>query len=95
LATIKRCEARRLFEQDTSYDYRQGLGWYWIIQADLALAGITRAKPAEVMAFADSALNLLLPIKNWSVLQGRMLHELKPIKPWAMPRPLPPAQPSR
>lgn len=58
-------EARLLFAQDTSYDYRQGLGWYWIIQADLAHAGITSAQPVEVIAFADSALSLLLPLKNW------------------------------
>lgn len=58
-------EARRLFEQNASADYRQGLGWYWILQADLAHAGITQREPAEVIAFADTALHLLLPIKNW------------------------------
>jgi hypothetical protein len=58
-------EARRLFEQDTSYDYRQGLGWYWIIQADLAQVGITSTPPTGIIAFADTALSLLLPIKNW------------------------------
>jgi len=59
-------EARRLFGQSASDDYKQGLGWYWILQADLAHAGITQKKPAEVIAFADTALHLLLPIKNWS-----------------------------
>ena len=58
-------EARELFEQNTGDDFTQGLGWYWILQADLAHAGITRKKPAEVIAFADTALHLLLPIKNW------------------------------
>ena len=58
-------EARQLFEQSASDDYKQGLGWYWILQADLAHIGITQKKPAEVMAFADTALHLLLPIKNW------------------------------
>jgi len=56
---------KRLFEQSASADYRQGLGWYWILQADLAPIGITQKKPAAVMAFADTALQLLLPIKNW------------------------------
>ncbi len=58
-------EARRLFEQDTSFDFRQGLGWYWILQADLAEAGFTSTKPEARVAFADSALHLLLPLKNW------------------------------
>ncbi|MCI0696881.1 hypothetical protein L0337_33360 [candidate division KSB1 bacterium] len=58
-------EARKLFEARTSDDYRQGLGWYWILQADLAQAGFTSAPPAERIAFADSALHLLLPLKNW------------------------------
>lgn len=58
-------EARRLFAQDTSFDFKQGLGWYWIIQADLAQAGFTSVKPEARAAFADSALQLLLPLQNW------------------------------
>ncbi|MEK7727838.1 MAG: hypothetical protein AAB354_05450 [candidate division KSB1 bacterium] len=58
-------EARRLFAQDTSADSKQGLGWYWILQADLAEAGYTSASFGERSAFADSALHLLLPLKNW------------------------------
>lgn len=58
-------EARQLFEHGAGDDYKQGLGWYWILQADLAHAGITPKQPAQVVAFADTALQLLLPIKNW------------------------------
>jgi len=47
-------ESRQLFEQRTSYDFQQGLGWYWILQADLAQAGITSTKPIERIAFVGA-----------------------------------------
>jgi hypothetical protein len=58
-------EARVLFENGASYDHRQGLGWYWILQADLVNAGIVEKTPAEVIEFADRALEILKPIENW------------------------------
>lgn len=58
-------EARQLFEQGQSYDHRQGLGWYWILQADLANAGLVQNKPTEVIEIATRAMEILLPIENW------------------------------
>ncbi len=58
-------EARELFEGGESYDHQQGFGWYWILQADLANAGIIERKPAEVLEIADRALTVLKPIENW------------------------------
>jgi tetratricopeptide (TPR) repeat protein len=58
-------EARRLFEKVDSYDHQQGLGWYWILQADLANAGLVKREPAEVVAIATRALDILMPIENW------------------------------
>lgn len=58
-------EARRVFESGGSPDHIQGLGWYWILQADLLNAGIIAGDPQEVIAAADQALELLLPIENW------------------------------
>lgn len=58
-------EARSLFAQSRSAESRQGLGWYWILQADLAQAGFTSRTPSARIAFADSALRLLLPLENW------------------------------
>jgi tetratricopeptide (TPR) repeat protein len=58
-------EARELFESGDSYDHRQGLGWYWILQADLVNAGIVEKKPSEVIEIADRALEILKPIENW------------------------------
>ena len=63
LSLIK--EARSLFEQGQSYDYRQGLGWYWILQADLGNAGLLGEQGPEATAAADRALEILLPLENW------------------------------
>ena len=58
-------KARVLFEGGDSYDHQQGLGWYWILQADLANAGIIEKKPSEVIEVSDRALEILKPIENW------------------------------
>jgi len=58
-------EARELFERGDSNDHRQGLGWYWILQADLANAGLVKREPEEVIKMADRALISLKPIENW------------------------------
>ena len=58
-------EARALFENGSSTDHQQGLGWYWILQADLVNAGIVEKTPAEVIEFANRALEILRPIENW------------------------------
>jgi len=58
-------EARSLFEMGDSYDHKQGLGWYWVVQADLINAGLLAGGPPEVIDAADQALSLLLPIENW------------------------------
>jgi tetratricopeptide (TPR) repeat protein len=58
-------EARVLFESGHSDDHRQGLGWYWILQADLANAGIVGKDPSEVLGIASRALQILAPIENW------------------------------
>ena len=57
--------AREIFMGGDSYDHKQGLGWYWILQADLATAGIIAREPSEIHEIADRALETLKPIKNW------------------------------
>lgn len=57
-------QARELFESGDSYDHQQGLGWYWILQADLANGGITGTGPREAVEAADRALEILKPIDN-------------------------------
>lgn len=58
-------EARVLFESSDSYDHQQGLGWYWVLQADLTNAGLIAGGPSAVIEMADRALAILLPIENW------------------------------
>ena len=58
-------EARELFERGDSYDHRQGLGWYWILQADLSNAGLVEREPSVVIDIATRALDILNPIENW------------------------------
>ena len=58
-------KARPLFEKGTTYDHKQGAGWYWILKADLMNAGIVRGNPSDIIAACDEALTMLLPIKNW------------------------------
>ena len=58
-------KARQLLESGDSYDHKQGLGWYWILQIDLANAGMVKKEPGEVVEMARCALDLLLPIENW------------------------------
>jgi len=58
-------EARDLFEGGSSYDHKQGLGWYWILQADLMNARIVPGAPTLVIEAANKALEILQPIENW------------------------------
>ena len=58
-------EAGELFQRGSSYDYQQGLGWYWILQADLITAGYIQKSSQEVIPLAERALSLLISIENW------------------------------
>jgi tetratricopeptide (TPR) repeat protein len=58
-------EARLLFEKGDTSDHQQGLGWYWILQADLANAGLVKKNPAEIIEITSHALEILEPIENW------------------------------
>jgi tetratricopeptide (TPR) repeat protein len=58
-------DARLLFEKGETLDHQQGLGWYWILQADLANAGLVKKEPTEVIEIATHALQILEPINNW------------------------------
>ncbi len=58
-------EAQLLFKKSDSSDYRQGLGWTWILQADLANARLVERGASEVIEMASRALDILTPIENW------------------------------
>jgi len=58
-------ESRKIFEVGKSYDHQQGLGWYWILQADLANAGLIQRKSSEIKEITSQILEILEPIENW------------------------------
>ncbi len=58
-------EARQAFSQSDAYEYQQGLGWTWIIAADLINAGLLPGGPAEILPAATRALDILLPLDNY------------------------------
>ncbi len=59
-------QSRPIFEKGESFDHKQGLGWYWILQAELGLAGIVEAEPKNLLSFLDTSLEILEPIQNWT-----------------------------
>lgn len=58
-------EAQGLFATGDGSDFRQGLGWCWILRADLINAGLIPGDPSAIAIAADNALETLLPIENW------------------------------
>lgn len=58
-------EARERFGTGEGYDQKQGVGWCWIIEADMANAGLIERTPAQVIEIASRALEVLRPIENW------------------------------
>lgn len=58
-------QAKPMFEHVDEPEYRQALGWWHIVQADLTLAGHLDAPPAYALEAAQAALDLLRPLKNW------------------------------
>jgi tetratricopeptide (TPR) repeat protein len=58
-------EARSLLEKGEDFESQQGLGWYWILRADLANARVIPADPEDIVDAANTALDILLPIMNW------------------------------
>jgi tetratricopeptide (TPR) repeat protein len=58
-------ESRTLFEAGDSDEFKQGLGWYWILQADLANVGLVDLQAGDIVHAADQALAILTPLENW------------------------------
>jgi len=59
-------QSRPIFEKGKSFNHKQGIGWYWILQAELGLAGLVEVKPNEVLNFLNTACEILKPIENWA-----------------------------
>ena len=57
-------EARSHFESSDNDEFKQGLGWYWILQADLGNAGMVDLQAEAVVDAADQAIVILTPLEN-------------------------------
>jgi hypothetical protein len=58
-------EARVLFENGDGYEHQQGLGWSWVLEADLGNAGLVKMDNLEILHAAEQARAILEPIENW------------------------------
>ncbi len=58
-------DSKPMFEHGDDYDHRQGLGWWYVIQADIRNASLLPDPPEAAVAMSDKALEILRPLKNW------------------------------
>ena len=58
-------DSKGMFEHGQGEDFEQGLGWWYIIQADIRLGGFVSDTPPAILALADKALEMVRPLKNW------------------------------
>jgi tetratricopeptide (TPR) repeat protein len=57
-------EAKNLFESGDTIDHQQGVGWYWIILADLGIKNIIKVSKEDIVQYANRAIDILTPINN-------------------------------
>jgi tetratricopeptide (TPR) repeat protein len=58
-------EAKPMFEHHADAEHRQGLGWWYIVWADIGNAGLVEAEPEAALEAAATALEILRPLENW------------------------------
>jgi hypothetical protein len=58
-------ESRPMFEHVDNPEYRQALGWWYIVQADLSAAGLLETTAEHALDCAQTALSILRPLENW------------------------------
>lgn len=57
-------EAKKSFKEGDTSDHKQGVGWYWIILADLGNKKLISATNEEIINFASKAIGILTDIQN-------------------------------
>lgn len=58
--------ARGAFATDSGEEHRQGLGWSWLLYADVVNAGLIDVAVTEAVSSAARALATLRAIQNWA-----------------------------
>ena len=59
-------EARRAFHSGAGEEYQQGIGWSWLLHADVVNAGLVDDGPEQAISSAARALGILRVIGNWA-----------------------------
>jgi len=57
-------KAKTYFEGGNTSEHKQGLGWYWIIQADLGNKCLIKLSNEEIINYGNKAIAILTPIQN-------------------------------
>jgi len=58
-------DSKAIFEHQDDLEHRQGLGWWYLIQADISNGGIARSDPRYALEMGNKALEILRPLENW------------------------------
>jgi tetratricopeptide (TPR) repeat protein len=58
-------DARPMSEHNADPAHRQGLGWWYLIQADIGNTGLVRTAPEYALQASERALSFLRPLENW------------------------------
>ena len=59
-------ESKAMFEHVDEPEYKQGLGWWYLVQADLSAAGLVDTSAGYALECAQTALAILRPLNNWA-----------------------------
>lgn len=57
-------EAKKSFQEGNTSDHKQGVGWYWIILADLGNKGLINVSNEDIINYASKAIAILTKIQN-------------------------------
>ncbi len=58
--------ARRVLRSGAGEDFQQGIGWSWLLHADVVNAGLVDDGPEQAIVSATKALGILRAIDNWA-----------------------------
>lgn len=58
-------QSKPMFEHVDDPEFKQGLGWWYLVQADLSAAGLVDSSPQYALECAHKAFTILRPLQNW------------------------------
>ena len=58
-------QSKPMFEHVDDPEYKQALGWWYLVQADFSAAGLVEGNAEYALECAQTALSILRPLENW------------------------------